>query len=83
MSNSTHSDHTSYDKKQKRKHTWIMLICCLSPLLGIVALSSFGIIGSWGFFALILLCPVLHLFMMRVMYREDKINGGEIIDKKG
>ena len=72
MSNNIHSDYISHNKKFLQKHTWIMLICCLVPLFGIIALSSLGIIGSWGFWALILLCPILHLFMMKVIYREKE-----------
>jgi amino acid permease len=72
MSNSTNSKHISHNKELPKKHTIIMLICCLAPLLLIVALSSLGIIGGWGFLALILLCPMLHLFMMKVMYREKE-----------
>jgi len=55
-----------------QSHTIIMFLCCLIPLLLIVALSSLGIIGSWGFLALILLCPILHLFLMRAIYREKR-----------
>ena len=86
MSNSTNSEHISHNKGEPKrkafalsseshraKHTIIMLICCLAPLLLIVALSSLGIIGGWGFLALILLCPMLHLFMMKVMYREKVV----------
>jgi uncharacterized membrane protein YdjX (TVP38/TMEM64 family) len=66
------SDHISDNKEPPKKHIWIMLICCLAPLFGIIALSSFGIIGSWGFFALILLCPILHLLLMRAIYRAKE-----------
>jgi hypothetical protein len=72
MSNSIHPGYISHNKKFPQKHTWIMLICCLVPLFGIIALSSLGIIGSWGFWALILLCPILHLFMMKVIYKEKE-----------
>jgi hypothetical protein len=39
--------------------------------VGIVLLSLLGILGSWGFYALILLCPLLHLFFMRRMVSKD------------
>jgi len=74
-----HSDNISHYKKLPKKHVWIMLICCLAPLILIVALSSFGIIGSLGFWALILLCPILHLLLMRAIYR--KIGGEKNEDK--
>jgi len=81
MSKDIHSDHISRNKEPPKRavhmvnaqsHTIIMFLCCLIPLLLIVALSSLGIIGSWGFLALILLCPILHLFLMRAIYREKR-----------
>jgi hypothetical protein len=46
-------------------HFFWMLICCAIPLGGIVLLSFFGILGTWGLYALILLCPLLHFVFMR------------------
>ena len=45
-----------------------MILCCAIPIVGILALSSLGILGSWGYLALILLCPLGHIFMMRGMH---------------
>jgi hypothetical protein len=39
--------------------------------VGIIILSLLGVLGSWGFYALILLCPLLHLFFMRRMASKD------------
>jgi Flp pilus assembly protein TadB len=51
-------------------HSFWMALCCAIPLLGIVLLSLLGILGSWGLFALILLCPLLHfIFMSRMASR--------------
>jgi hypothetical protein len=43
--------------------------------VGIVLLSLLGVLGSWGFYALILLCPLLHLFFMRRMASKDMHKG--------
>ncbi|MCL4395272.1 MAG: DUF2933 domain-containing protein [Chloroflexi bacterium] len=50
------------------RHLLIMLACCLIPmaLLGAVLLLRIDL-GSIGIFALMLLCPLLHVFMMRGM----------------
>ena len=51
--------------KIKEKHLLAMIICCAIHLIAISALSFLGLLGSWGFYALMLFCPILHLLMMR------------------
>lgn len=55
------------DEKQHiwSNHSFWMLLCCAIPLGGIVLLSFLGILGTWGLYALILLCPLLHFVFMR------------------
>ncbi len=52
-------------------HSFWMVLCCAIPLAGIIVLSFLGILGAWGVYALILLCPLLHLFFMRRMAPKD------------
>ena len=59
-------------EKIKKNHALAMILCCGIPLVGILALSSLGILGSWGYYALILICPVGHLLMMRGMHSNSK-----------
>ena len=54
--------------KLEQNHALMMILCCGIPLVGIMALSSLGILGSWGYFALILIFPLGHIFMMRGMH---------------
>jgi hypothetical protein len=54
--------------KLKQNHALMMILCCGIPLVGIMALSSLGILESWGYYALILICPLGHIFMMRGMH---------------
>lgn len=53
------------------KHMLIMLVCCLVPLALILAVSVFGLsLGALSGllpFALVLLCPLMMIFMMRGM----------------
>jgi hypothetical protein len=56
-------------------HTFWLFLCCAIPLGGIALLSFFGILGSWGLYALILLCPLLHFVFMRRMASKDLHRG--------
>ena len=49
-----------------------MILCCAIPLIGILALSSLGVLGSWGYYALLLICPLGHIFMMRGMHSHSQ-----------
>ncbi|MBW2154638.1 MAG: DUF2933 domain-containing protein [Deltaproteobacteria bacterium] len=43
-----------------------MVICCALPVGAVLGLSYFGVLGSWGYYGLMLLCPLLHLVMCRM-----------------
>lgn len=64
-----------------KKHTLIMLACCLVPIAGFILVSAFNIpLKSVFYFAMILLCPLSHLLMMKYMghgeghRHEDKMD---------
>ncbi len=48
------------------KHMLMMLVCCLAPLGAILLLKLSGYEGAASYLVL-LLCPLMHLFMMRGM----------------
>jgi cytochrome b561 len=54
--------------KIKQNHFLAMVLCCAIPIIGILALSASGILGSWAYFLVFLLCPLGHIFMMRGMH---------------
>ncbi len=58
--------------KIKRNHALAMILCCGIPIVGILTLSSLGLLGSWGYYALFLVCPLGHFFIMRVMHSNSK-----------
>ncbi len=55
-----------------KKHILIMLACCLIPLAALAAIFVFRIPAtSVIYVGILLLCPVLHLLMMRNMMGHD------------
>jgi len=45
-------------------HMLMMAACCLAPLAAIFALDKLGY-GGAASYLMLLLCPLMHLFMMR------------------
>ena len=67
------------EKKSKQgpsSHFLMMVLCCAIPIIAIVVLSSMGILGRWGFYLLILLCPLLHFLLMRKMGSHHEETAG-------
>jgi hypothetical protein len=48
-----------------RNHSLAMILCCAIPLIPFLILSLNGSLGSWAYYTLFLLCPLLHVLMMR------------------
>ena len=61
-------------EKIKKNHALAMIICCGIPIVGILVLSTLGLLGSWGYYALLVICPVGHLLMMRGMHSKSEEN---------
>ncbi len=57
--------------KIKQNHFLAMALCCAIPIAGILALSAFGVLGSWAYMLMILICPLGHIFMMRGMHSAN------------
>ncbi len=54
---------------------WLMILCCALLLLAVFMLPLFGITAGSGLIVLLfILCPVMHLIMMRGMHgHRDKM----------
>ncbi|HIH16316.1 MAG TPA: DUF2933 domain-containing protein [Candidatus Diapherotrites archaeon] len=51
-------------------HTLLMLACCLVPLLLLAAALYLGVNNDLLFFGFLLLCPLLHFFLMKDMHKQ-------------
>ena len=55
-----------------KKHMLIMLACCLVPLAAFGAIAVFKApVNTVVYVGLLLLCPAMHLLMMRYMMGPD------------
>lgn len=60
--------------KIKHNHSLMMLLCCGTPLIILlIAVYYFGISESYLYWFVLLLCPLMHLWMMK-----DKCEGKNI-----
>lgn len=53
------------------KHALIMALCCLIPLALLAVLWAIGISGNYLILGILLLCPILHIVMMRGMHKGN------------
>ena len=54
-------------------HILAMIITCLFSMAAFAGLSYLGILESWGFYVLFLLCPLAYILMMEKMHPTPQI----------
>ena len=54
----------SFFQKAFNSHAYAMILAYALPMVSFAGLSYLGIIESWGFYALFLLCPLAYILMM-------------------
>jgi len=60
------------------KHPLGMALCCILPMLLVLGLLWSGLIGTWGYYLIFLLCPLMHLIMPHQGHgRYPQDNGSE------
>lgn len=59
---------------KSKKHLFWMILCCLAVIAAIIILPKYFNIGAIGYILLMLLCPVLHYFLMSKMHKTEKCN---------
>ena len=62
----------------KKSHMFIMILCCLIPIVGLAAVYLFKIpLSSVLLYGLILLCPFSHVLMMKYMGHDHSSSENE------
>ena len=61
------------------KHMLLMLVCCLAPIGAIFLLNLSGYEGAASYLVF-LLCPLMHLFMMKGMIhkKQETVSDNEV-----
>ncbi len=57
----------------KKSHVWLMLLCCLIPVVGLTAVYVFKVpVSSVLLYGMVLLCPLSHILMVSFMGHDHE-----------
>ena len=64
----------NFISKLRDNHSLMMAICCLVPIIILVAIFTLGVSNKYVFWGVLLLCPIMHLFMhdMHGKHKDNK-----------
>ena len=67
--------------KIRENHWLMMIVCCATPLIIAGILFYFGF-KTYAILAVMLLCPILHYFMMKNTHKKHNLNKDKLVTKK-
>ena len=76
------SDNRNMNKGLFSRHNLMMALGCIIPLLLIGILWAAGVSQNTLSFGILLLCPIMHLFMMKNMDHGARESHDRIDDNK-
>ncbi len=82
MENNTIPQNINEGFFSKYKHTLTMVLGCVIPLLLLGILWTSGVSQNMLSFGILLLCPVMHLLMMKNMNHGARNSQSQINDNK-
>jgi len=59
------------------KHSWMIVLCCAIPIALLVVIYFLGVSNIYVFWLVVLLCPLMHFFMMKYMHDDKRSGKGE------
>lgn len=81
LNGNTHEQTETHNCSGNMKHMLFMLVCCLTPIGAIFLLKLSGYEGP-GIYLVLLLCPVMHIFMMKKMVRNKEAESYDLKTNK-
>ena len=80
----------NHQNHKGKGHGFLMILCCLIPILAIALLPRLGVelgpIGRLAPYAMLLICPIMHIGMMVFMFKgrkkEDCHQAGSVDEQK-
>ncbi|MCZ7385744.1 MAG: DUF2933 domain-containing protein [Candidatus Methanoperedens sp.] len=82
MESDTNNPNINEGFFSRHRHTLMMALCCLIPLVLLGILWIAGVSQNILSFGIILLCPVMHLLMMKNMKHSTQNPESEIVENK-
>ena len=60
-------------RRIKKNHLLMMVLCCVVPLLILMGAVYFlNVSKNYLFWLVLLLCPIMHYFMMKEMHKDPQ-----------
>ena len=59
----------------KQNHGLTMVLCCAAAILLLGGAYFFGVSKQYLFWFALILCPVMHIFLMKDMHKSDTKGG--------